>query len=189
MATEAPLSFDATSTEVTEPLPALNTPLTTPQQLAVWLGLPQIPPDKADFADQILMGVAVVIRMAGDPKWTIDNIHPRAKLLADIKAKDFYQHPNGEQSETVGPLSSRYIDDVMLRYKLTEDEETLLAGLVDHDGDPTTPNEGIPGLWVMSTTRGPVETHQGSVGVLTVPWWRGSSFPYYAEGAFGSPEA
>lgn len=168
--------------------PPLNEPLTTLQELAVWVQEPEIPEDKIAFATNILMGVAVVIRMAGSIYWTHDDVHPRAKLLADIKAKNFYEHPTGATSETVGPLSERYLDEVVEQFKLSDAEALLLASLVTPGEEPDGDGTLDTGLWTLSTTRGPLETHQHRTGYLTVPFVRGQSSPYYAIGAFGSPE-
>lgn len=178
---------------MTEPLPPLETePLTTMAELAKWVQLPEIPAEKIAFAEMVLAGVAVVIRHYGSKWWTIQtdpvNIPPRAKLIADLKAKNFYEHPTGAVSETVGPLSERYLDEVVKQIELTDGEIALLAELAGEDG--TTEEVEIRGLWALSTTRGPLETHTATRGVITVPYWRPSSqgIPYYAEGAFGSPE-
>lgn len=187
---------------MTEPIPpAATTQLTTLAELAVWVQEPEIPEDKVLFAEYVLAGVAVVIRHYGSQWWVHDPtpevpplghviIPPRAKLIADLKAKNFYEHPTGAVSETVGPISERYLDQVVQQIELTDSEKALLVSLAPDD-DPTTDEVVISGLWALSTTRGPLETHsQRGGGVITVPYWRPGSdgVPLYRSGAFGSPD-
>lgn len=171
------------------PLPDPWEPFTTLTELAVWVQLPEIPEDQVQFANIVLGATAVVIRDKGSKYWTRTTIPARVKLLADLKAKNFFEHPTGAVSETTGPISERYLDEVVQQLQLTEAEELLVAGYAGDDGDPTT-DDGIVGLWVLSTTRGPLETHQNEgKGVDYVPWYRQGSklFPYYASGTWGAP--
>lgn len=183
--------------------PALNEPLMTLEELAVWLQVPEISADQEAFAWKVIEGASVVVREAGSPWWSIADtlqlgwvrIPYRAKLMLDLKAKNFFEHPTGAVSETVGPLSERYLDDVVQQLVLTDAEKTLLASLVE-DGGPAADQPIVQGIWALSTFRGPFETHnRSSKGVITVPWWReywpfdapGGSLPYFAEGELGSP--
>lgn len=158
-------------------------PFTTLLELAKWVQLPEIPADRQPFAEIVLGATAVVIREAGSRYWTAETIPPRVKLIADLKAKNFFEHPTGAVSETVGPLSERYLDEVVQQLQLT-DEEKALIGSYAGDDDPLTPGQ-LVGLWVLSTTRGPLETHQSGGGVIYANWWRAFSkkFPWYAEGS------
>lgn len=178
--------------------PALNEPLMTIEQLATWVQLPEIPEDRLPFAYMVMEGAAVVIREAGSQWWVYPPTDPlpaghivipaRAKLMYDLKAKNFFEHPTGAISETTGPISERYLDEVVQQLQLTQAEKDLLASLASDDGDPATaPSLAI---WALSTTRGPLETHSRVRGVIHVPYWRWGSkaIPYYAAGALGSPE-
>jgi len=186
-------------TEPVATLPPLNEPLMTIEELAKWVILPEIPEDRKPFAYLVMEGAAVVVREAGSHAWAYraPGAEPlpsgripvpyRAKLLYDLKVKNFFEHPTGAVSETVGPLSERFLDEVVEQLKLSSAEEVMLAGLVEDD-DPS--EEGFStGLWSLSFTRGPLETHQRRGGVIHVPYWRpySKAIPYYAEGALGSP--
>lgn len=195
MATEATTSWDSTTTTTATP-PPLNQPLMTIEQLAVWVQLPEIPEDRRPFAYMVMEAAAVVFRDAGSDWWVYPGADPlpvghvvvpsRAKLMYDLKVKNFYEHPTGAVSETVGPLSERYLDEVVQQLQLSEAEKQILADLGYVGGDPAAgPNLQI---WALSTTRGPLETGQRTRGVIHVPWWRGKAMPYYATGALGSPE-
>jgi hypothetical protein len=130
------------------------------------------------------------VRSAGSVYWTHDNIPPRAKNIADIVAKNFYQHDEGEKNTGIGPLTSGYVDWVLQQINLTDDQKAVLAA---EAGDAVDDVVDIPGLWVLSTTRGPLEAGNGpsAGGFQPVPYWRATSkpIPYYAPGAFGSPDA
>jgi hypothetical protein len=177
--------------------PALNEPLMTIEQLATWVQLPEIPEDRRPFAFMVMEGAAVVFRDAGSPWWVYPGASPlpaghvvipaRAKLMYDLKVKNFFEHPTGAVSETVGPLSERYLDEVVKQLELSQGEKDLLASLADDDDPATGPSLQI---WALSTYRGPLETHSAVRGVIHVPWWRPGSkaLPYYAAGALGSPE-
>jgi hypothetical protein len=178
--------------------PPLNEPLMTLPQLAVWVQLPEIPEDRRDFALTVMEAGAVVIRDAGSEWWVYPGEDPlpeghirlpaRAKLMYDLKVKNFFEHPTGAVSETTGPISERYLDEVVKQLELSEAEKIMLAGLAEVPGDPAAgPNLQI---WALSTTRGPMETGYRQRGVIHVPWWRPGSkmLPYYAAGALGSPE-
>lgn len=165
-------------------------PFTTLGELAIWLQLPEVPVDNQPFANLVLGATALVIREKGSWYWTRETLPPRLKLLADVKAKNFYQHPTGAISETTGPISERFIEEVVAQLgEFTTSELTLIASY-GGDDDPLTPAQ-VVGLWTLSTTRGPLETHQNErAGVIHVPSFRvgAKMIPYYAAGALGSPE-
>jgi hypothetical protein len=180
--------------------PPLNEPLMTLEELAVWTRVDEIDPEQVDFAWKVIEGASVVVRSAGS-LWWVHNpdgdplpdghvvIPYRAKLLLDLKAKNFFEHPTGAVSETTGPISERYLDEVVQQIQLTDAEQLLLTQLAAEGvvGGPS----GVTGIWALSTRRGALETHQNeNRGVIQVPYWRYGSkpLPYYAEGAFGSPE-
>ena len=169
----------------------MGEPLTTPQELAVWLQVDVIPDDQMQFALAVLAATAVVIRDAGSIWWTHDTIPPRAKVIADLKAKNFFEHPTGAVNETVGPISERFLDAVVQQIELTDAERALLASLAGDDADPTTPPQ-LTGIWGLSTTRGPLETHnQAGGGVIYVQWGdlpMNKLLPYWAAGTIGAPE-
>lgn len=195
-----------TTTDPVPVPPALNEPLMTLEELAVWVQEPDgIPVEEQDLAWKIIEGASVVVREAGSSWWCPADTDPlpdgwikipyRAKLLLDLKVKNFYEHRDGAISETTGPLSSRYLDDVVAQLQLTDTEKELLATLAADGGDPSDMST-VSGIWALSTFRGSLETHNGPVtGVICVPWWRpywpldapNGSLPYYVEGAFGSP--
>lgn len=175
---------------MTEPTPPDPwEPFTTRPELARWLQLPDISEEQWPFAELVTRAVGMLIREYGSKYWTYENVPPRVKLFADLKAKNFVQHPTGAISETTGPLSERFIEDVVRELDNFTDAEKSMLASYSGDDDPLTPAE-VKGLWALSTTRGPLETHQGRAGVITVPYWRvgSKSIPYYAEGALGSPD-
>lgn len=175
----------------------------TLEELAVWVQEDEIAPEEQALAWKIIEGASVVIREAGSEWWSTANPLPtghialpyRAKLMLDLKVKNFWEHRDGAVSETVGPLSSRYLDDIVRQLELSDTEKALLASLVSDD-TPAGDQPVVTGIWALSTYRGPLETHdRAPKGVITVPWWRpywqydapGGSLPYYAEGELGSP--
>lgn len=184
-------------TEPTPTPPALNEPLMTLEELVAWLpGETEIPTENQDFAWKVIEGASVVVREAGSEWWCPADTDPlpagwikipyRAKLLLDLKVKNFYEHPDGAIQESVGPLSSRYLDDVVEQIQLTEDEKALLAQLATEGGDPADVPV-LTGIWALSTTRGDLETHsRASRRIIHAPWWRSyeSPFPYFVEGDF-----
>lgn len=178
--------------------PPLNEPLTTIEELAVWIRRP-ITEDEEPFAYKVIEGTAVVVREAGSVWWTASTAETlpegqvrvpyRAKLLADLKAKNFFEHPTGAVSETVGPLSERYLDEVVQQIQLSDAEKLLLAQLAD-DGGPAAEPRVVQGIWALSAHRGELETHGGrGPRVIHVPYWRHGSkmIPYYTEGELGAP--
>lgn len=195
---DAPLAFGVTADTTTAVPPPLNAPLMTIEELATWVRLPEIPTDQQDFAWKAIEGASVVVREAGSIWWTtaVDplptghiRIPYRAKLLLDLKVKNFFEHPTGAVSETVGPLSERYLDEVVQQIQLSDDEEQLLAQLAAEGGAEMT-YPAITGIWALSTTRGTLETHDPAVrGVIHIPSWRegAQAYPYFADGSFGSP--
>jgi hypothetical protein len=164
----------------------MNEPLTTVQELATWTQQEEIVDDLA-FAELILGAVAVVIRDAGSIYWTHDSIPPQAKVIADLVAKNFYEHPIGEKNETVGPLNSGYIDAVLQQVTLTDAQKMKLAELA---GDEVDDEPEVVGLWALSIDPGPLHHQERRQRFITVPYWRPTSKPiaYYAPGALGSPE-
>lgn len=171
---------------MTEPTPPTE-PFTTLQELAVWTQeTAGIPEDRRLFAEAVLNAVAIVIRSIGSQWWTRASLPPRIKLMADLKAKNFYEHPTGAVSETVGPLSERFLDEVVRQISFTDDEEALIRELA-----PTEDGEAVlQTIWVLTTTRGPLETHGRSRDTTVyVPYWRATSkaIPYFTAGELGSP--
>lgn len=170
------------------PLPPTE-PFTTLEELAVWTQEPGgIPEDRELFATAVVNAVAIVIRSIGSEWWTHDTIPPRIKLMADLKAKNFYEHPTGAVSETVGPLSERFLDEVVQQIFFTDDEEALIRQLTPSDGGEAV----LQGLWVLTTSRGELETHGRSRDTtIHVPYWRATSkqIPYFAAGDLGSPDS
>jgi hypothetical protein len=174
---------------MTEPVaPPMDEPLTTLQELAVWTQQPAISEDDEPFALKVLGAVAVEVRAAGSIYWTHATIPPRAKKIADLVAKNFYEHPSGETNETPGPLNSGYIDGVLVQAELTPEQKAVLA---EEAGDALDAEPEVTGLWALSIDPGPLLDERPRQGFIPVPYWRATSkpIPYYAPGAFGSPDA
>lgn len=171
-----------------EEVPPPTEPFTTLQELAVWVQEPSgIPTDRISFAMVVVDAVAVVIRDIGNDYWTYATIPPRVKLIADLKAKNFYEHPTGAVSETVGPLSERFLDEVVQQLVFSDDERNLIASYSSDEHEAQ-----LAGIWVLTATRGPMETHQRTrQGITHVPYWRATSkpIPYFAAGDLGTPES
>lgn len=177
----------------------------TIEELVSWLpGVDAIEPEDLSFANNVIEGASVVVREAGSGWWCPASTDPlpagwikipyRAKLMLDLKVKNFFEHRTGAISETTGPISERYLDDIVKQLELTDAEKTLLAELAAAGGDPAA-TPVVQGIWALSTYVGPLETHQyAPKGVISVPWWRPywpeyGSIDYFAEGALGSPDA
>lgn len=115
-------------------------------------------PDNDPLATMILMGVSIKLWQYGDSSWTPATIPAGAKLIGELKAKNFWQHPTGASREQVDVISESFINDVLLHLNFTDTEIAELASLAGPD-DGSAPNLGI---WVIETTRGALETHQRS---------------------------
>lgn len=147
--------------------------LVTPQDIEAWGQLTPGSLVNDVLAIRICNGVSVLVREAGSPDWTAATIPPRAKLIAEIKAKNYYLNPTSLVQEGVGPISERRLDEAVHNMALTEAERATLAELAGAAGTSDT------GLWVQPTGRGDALIGQEDVFVTDqsgsdwmIPWAR-----------------
>lgn len=133
-------------------MPLMNEPLITIPRLAVWARRPIESAFDIVFANEVIGAVSTLVRTYGDPAWSIETVPvffpERADTIAMTTAKSYYINPKGQISDTVGPLSERYIEAVVNNISLTEEQKLELARAAGRDdGEAGTGT----GLWVMST--------------------------------------
>lgn len=159
---------------MTEPTPPDL--LVTSAELEGWL--PDVAPGSLAedvFTLKVLWGVSVLVRDAGLASWTHDNLPDRARLIAQILAKNYYEHPTGVIADTTGPITERYIEAVVHSMELMPEQEEILARLAAEAVD--TPGDMGP-LQTLTTTRGPVETGRRRRADLFLRDDRGSYIAY-----------
>lgn len=157
-------------------------PLLTVADLRAWTQ--EVIDDEDPFALNILWGVSIKLWQYGDKFWTRANLPAGAKLIGDLKAKNFWQHPTGASREQVDVLSETFVNDVLQHLTFTETE---IAELRDLAGPPTDGTLDL-GVWALTTTRGPLETHAGAPDLTAFyrdAW--GSDFPLLPKGFLGWP--
>lgn len=111
--------------------------------------------DNDPLALNILAAVSIKLWQYGDKDWTRADLPREAKLIGDIKAKNFWQHPTGAKSEQIDVLSESYVNEVLLQLVFTDMEIEELQRLGGGDGAVESPMK----VWTLTTTRGPLETH------------------------------
>lgn len=157
-------------------------PLISIEALRSWTQ-EQIPADDP-FAGNILMGVSIRLWQYGDKDWTRDTLPPAARLIGELKAKNYFQHPTGASREQVDVISETFINDVLMGLTFTEIEQNELRDLAVNTDD----GEVNLGVWVLTTTRGPLETHgPGTAGAIQYKDSWNSDFPLLPEGYFLGP--
>lgn len=143
--------------------PPITEPLLTLPRLAIWAeeydGL-----ERAEFAAQVIESVSVLLRTYGDPFWTLATLPPRARDIGYIVAKNYYLNPRQLRQETTGPLQESLDNSVLTGINFTDEQKAELAALADN-----APGN-FDGIWALSTTRGPVETHQRGVRGEVLVW-------------------
>jgi len=140
--------------------------------------------DNDPFAGNILMGVSIRLWQYGSEAWTVDSLPREARLIGELKAKNYWQHPTGASREQVDVISESFINDVLLGLTFTETEREELRKLAGESAGGT-PSIGV---WVIETTRGELETHQGHRNGTTYysdSW--GSPLPLLPAGHFLGP--
>lgn len=126
--------------------------LITVHELSVW-AREEIDEDEP-FAVEVMKQLDEILREAGNPLWTRETLPRRARRMALELAKAYYLNPDILVQETTGPLGERRLDgSVRVALEFTEDERAELEELAG------VAPKGRAGLWVASTTRGPVEMH------------------------------
>jgi len=135
------------------------------------------------FAMCVLMGVSIRLWQYGNPDWTAMTLPREARLIGELKAKNYFQHPTGASREQVDVLSETFVNDVLLGLTFTETEQAELAQFAK-------PADGAVniGLWVLEVTRGPLETHANDprgTAYYQDSW--ASPFPLLPEGYFLGP--
>lgn len=137
------------------------------------------------FAGNILMGVSIRLWQYGDSNWTADTLPPAARLIGELKAKNYFEHPTGASREQVDVISETFINEVLLGLTFTQIEQDELRDLAK---DAAPDGEINIGAWVLTTTRGPLETHGSSPRGATYyrdSW--GSAFPLLERDYFLGP--
>lgn len=127
-------------------------PLLSTAELETWLRLAPGALATDAFAIAVIGAASLLVREAGDVNWTDAPapvapdvaVPPRAKLIATLKAKTYYENPDGNKSETTGPISETKIADVVHNMTLTDEEKAVLAALAGILV-PGTPGAG---LWI-----------------------------------------
>lgn len=164
------------------PLMSPDELLVTVEALRGWTG------DTIDDDDPLALNVlgAITIRLHqyGDKDWTRATLPREARLIGEIKAKNFWEHPTGARQESVDVLSESFINEVLTQITFTEAEQAELARLGDNDGTDKKPL----GVWALTVTRGPLETHPG--GRPGATYYRDSwdrPFPLLPENYFLGP--
>jgi len=165
-------------------------PLIDRAELLVWLrGTGSAPePDDVDenaFLDVVIAAAEIVVRSAGLEEWTLASSPARARLIALLMAKDYFENRDRLISETIGPISERKVDDVVRGMNLTEEQKeelAVLAGL-------TPPSVAAAGqVWTLGGTDQRVAPAQDTIfvsaGLPQSDWL----FPMYAAGDVGSPD-
>lgn len=139
---------------MTEPAPTVDL-LVTPAELEVWVQEPAGSLADDLFTLKVLWATSVLVRDAGLDSWTHANIPQRAKLVAEMVAKNYWEHPDGVISDTTGPISERYIAEVVHNMTLTPEQQKILERVAAEAAPPAPGNFGH--LQVLTTTRGPLE--------------------------------
>lgn len=152
-------------------------PLITMAALRSWTQR-QIPDDDP-LANNILMGVSIKLWEHGLSTWTADTLPPEIRLMGELKAKNFYEHPRGASREQVDVISETFINDVLLQLTFTDGELQQLGAYAD----AATPEIEL-GVWALTVTRGPLETHgadRAGTAYYLDSW--GTQFPLLVDGA------
>ncbi|HEX5511616.1 MAG TPA: hypothetical protein VFX41_07850 [Actinomycetales bacterium] len=130
--------------------------LLTKAELAKWARKDPAEVEADPFAELVVFGVSALIRDAGDSNWTPENIPERAKLIACLKAKHFYNNPDVLTQESTGPIQESRGTAIAGRdlgavhnMTLSEEEESILARLAGKE-DPHEQRSG-GGLWIQPT--------------------------------------
>lgn len=161
---------------MTEPVVTPPDLLVTATELEVWTQQPAGSLADDAFTLKVLWGTSVLIRDAGVSTWTNATIPDRAKLIAIMVAKNYYEHPTGVISDTTGPISERYIDAVVHSMELMPDQAETLARLAAEEAPAADGDFGD--LQVLSTTRGPLETGRRRRGTLFLRDSQGNAIAY-----------
>lgn len=132
--------------------------------------------DDDPFAMNILVGVSIKLRQYGDPNWTAVTLPPPIRLMGELKAKNYFEHPTGASREQVDVLSETFVNEVLQGLTFTEAEQAELGEFApaDLDGPINT------GLWSISTTREPMGGLASGTAYYRDSW--GSAFPLLPEG-------
>lgn len=144
-------------------------PLVSVAELATWCR--QDIESDDPFALVVLDGASLLVReAAGHPEWDAGTAPARAKLICVLVAKRTFLNPDQEVATSVGPLSSRVLDEAAAGMRLTETEIAELAALDAASSPPRTTG----GLWVQpygSEPRPPVMFLRDSLqGALVESW-------------------
>lgn len=131
--------------------------LVTPADIEAWTQRAAGSLENDTLAIRVCAGVTVLIREYGSADWTLEPnpvapsipLPPRAKLIADIAAKNYYDNPTSLTAEGTGPLSETKLTDAVHNMTLNETEIAILAELA---GLPV-PGQVTGGLWVQPIMR------------------------------------
>ena len=130
-------------------------PLVTLSQLALWTQRAEAELEADPFATELITELSDYARfLAGRPDWVRIGFDDETTFEApyDVRravlmaAKRTYKNPDGEVSNTVGPISSRILDQEAVTGAFTEAELAAIQGY--------NPGGAPDGLYVITTTRG-----------------------------------
>lgn len=126
--------------------------LFTRSDFATWCGV-TIASDDAYATMVMQRATELVVDEAKAPGWELDpTTAPRGAVLIALRvARRAYLNPDQEVASSVGPLSSRVLDDAAAGMQLTE-QEKLDIGELAPGGDPNAST-----LFTLRTTRGTEE--------------------------------
>lgn len=163
---------------MTEPAAETVDLLVTPAELEVWVQEPAGSLATDVFTLKVLWATSVLIRDVGNENWTYDTIPERAKVIAELVAKNYWLHPEGVIADTTGPITERFIAEVVHNMELTAEQTAIIERLAKQATTPSVSDFGD--LQVLSTTRGPLEVqHRGRRPTVYIRDAHGSAIGYY----------
>lgn len=138
---------------MTEPTLPPTTPILNAATLGRWAQ--ESPLSDPDFAEIVLGAIDRLLRFYGDPYWTAENIPGRALDIAYFTARNYYLNPDLIRQESTGPIQETRDNQAQQGIAFNESQIAEIRGLA-------TADDGVGGddLWLLSTTRGPLETSQ-----------------------------
>lgn len=148
-------------------------PLAEVDDLEVWMGV-EISGESTSRAVAILAAASTLVRSYTGKVWVdadgetsdaTDNPvrFDAVQQVVVLVSERVWKNPNGNTQENTGPFSHTVEAWAALGLALRDEEKAMLGG-----------SSLVPGLGVISTTRGPLETRgtcQGYTESTTTPWY------------------
>jgi hypothetical protein len=147
-------------------------PLAAVEDLGVWMGS-TIPTGSTPRAVAILAAASTLVRRFTGELWVNEDgdLDPgddelrfeSAAQVVVLVAERVYKNPDGRNQQTTGPFSHSVEAWSALGLALRDEEKEMLS-----------PTAGVPGLGIISTTRGRVETRSVLCGYdyrSADPWY------------------